>query len=86
MINTASLQQTLVSIAKDAGKAILEIYHDESAFDRVDFKADDSPLTLADQAAHNVIVAGLEKATPEIPILSEEGKHLPFEERQNWTR
>lgn len=44
------------------------------------------PASLADQAAHNVIVAGLEKATPEIPILSEEGKHLPFEERQNWTR
>lgn len=86
MTNTTTLQETLIALSKEAGKAILEIYHDESAFDRVDFKADDSPLTLADQAAHNVIVAGLEKATPEIPILSEEGKHLPFEERQHWSK
>ncbi|MEM6348364.1 MAG: 3'(2'),5'-bisphosphate nucleotidase CysQ [Bacteroidota bacterium] len=85
-MNITDLQQSLVELAKEAGKAILAVYHDESAFDRVDFKADDSPLTLADQASHNVIVAGLEQATPEIPILSEEGKHLPFEERQHWSK
>ncbi|MEO0474203.1 MAG: inositol monophosphatase family protein, partial [Bacteroidota bacterium] len=81
---TSSLLDTLVNISREAGEAILEIYHDESRFDRVDFKADDSPLTLADKAGNDVIVARLQEATPEIPILSEEGRDIPYEERSQW--
>jgi 3'(2'), 5'-bisphosphate nucleotidase len=74
----------LTSLAKEAaleaGKAILEIYN--SADFGVEMKVDNSPLTLADQAAHNVIVGFLDKT--ELPILSEEGRDIPYEERKNW--
>ncbi|MCB0836517.1 MAG: 3'(2'),5'-bisphosphate nucleotidase CysQ [Bacteroidetes bacterium] len=83
---TTSLLQTLIDISKEAGQEILRIYADESLFDRVDFKADDSPLTLADKAAHAAIEARLKVATPDIPILSEEGRNIPYEERSQWTR
>ena len=63
-----------------AGKIILEIYH--SADFGVEMKGDDSPLTKADQAAHEVIISFLEKTG--VPILSEEGKSIPFEARTNW--
>jgi 3'(2'), 5'-bisphosphate nucleotidase len=86
MTKTRTIQHMLMDIAREAGDAILEIYGDESRFDQVDFKADDSPLTLADQASHNVIVDRLQSVSPNIPILSEEGKHLSYEERSQWTR
>lgn len=56
---TDTWTHALINAAKEAGDAILAIYNDESKFDVVDFKADDSPLTLADQASHNVIVLSL---------------------------
>jgi len=85
-VTSISLSQELVAIAQAAGKAILEIYHDEARFDHVDMKADDSPLTLADQAAHKVIAARLEALTPEIPVLSEEGKAIEYETRSQWEK
>ena len=66
--------------ARSAGDDILEIY--ESGDFSVEAKADNSPLTLADQASHNRIVSFLEKT--DIPILSEEGRAIPYEERKNW--
>ncbi len=83
MSNSISLPE-LLSAAKEAGQAILKIYHDAEKREVVDHKADDSPLTLADQASHQTIVSKLEAMTPDIPILSEEGKHLPYEERKSW--
>ena len=83
---TATLLSALKNIAKKAGIAILDIYADESAFERVDFKADDSPLTLADKAAHKVIEKELLAITPDIPILSEEGRNIPYEERSKWEK
>ena len=73
----------VLDIARKAGKAILDIY--EQDFD-VEHKADDSPLTAADLAAHNVIVAGLEKLDPQLPVLSEESAQQPFAERAHWER
>lgn len=74
----------LLDIAIAAGKKILEIYHDSDFSQVVDFKADQSPLTLADEASHEVIVAGLKKQFPEIPIISEEGKDISYDERKAW--
>lgn len=74
----------LTSLAKEAsieaGKAILNIYN--SADFGVEMKGDNSPLTKVDQAAHYVIVSYLEKTG--LPILSEEGRDIPYEERKNW--
>lgn len=68
-----------ISAALEAGKAILEIYHSKD-FD-IEIKGDNSPLTKADLAAHNVIISHLRKT--DIPILSEEGEAIPYSERKN---
>lgn len=83
-LHTNLMLERLKQIAVDAGKAIMEIY--ESDDSNIEAKGDGSPLTRADKAAHNIIVAGLEKYFPEIPILSEEGKDVPYETRKNWNQ
>lgn len=75
---------TAVRAALPAADAIMRIYEDGN-WDVVE-KADKSPLTRADREAHDVIVEVLEGETPEVPILSEEGAHLPFETRTGWNR
>jgi 3'(2'), 5'-bisphosphate nucleotidase len=60
----------------------MEIYAGEF---NVELKGDASPLTCADRASHRVIVDGLTAATPEVPILSEEGRDIPFAERAGWS-
>lgn len=73
----------LARIARDAGAAILEHY---SSPIPVETKADDSPLTAADLAAHRVIAAGLATLAPDIPVLSEEGGMPDFAVRSGWAR
>ena len=50
-----------------------------------DITAAESPLTKADLAAHNELLAGLKQITPDIPILSEESIPPPFDVRKNWS-
>ena len=71
---------TAIIAALEAGKVILEIYNSDD-FD-VQLKGDNSPLTKADLASHNVIMSHLKDT--EIPVLSEEGKELPYEQRKVW--
>jgi 3'(2'), 5'-bisphosphate nucleotidase len=71
---------TAITAASEAGKAILEIYH-SGEFD-IEIKGDNSPLTKADTISHNVIMSFLTKTN--IPVLSEEGKAISYEERKNW--
>lgn len=71
-------------IARQAGDAILQIYEDAEKSAQVDYKADDSPLTLADRRSHDVIVAALQQHFPSIPLLSEEGAEIPYSERRQW--
>ena len=76
--------QNLLSVGLDAALAgsneILAIY-DSTTFE-IETKGDSSPLTLADKKAHQAIVAILKSS--ELPILSEEGKSVPYEVRKNW--
>ncbi len=62
-----------------AGKEILNVYNDPSSDFQVERKADNSPLTLADRKAHETIMTYLQET--DYPVLSEEGKHLPYEKR-----
>jgi 3'(2'), 5'-bisphosphate nucleotidase len=78
------LLETLDTIAHRAGEAILEVYHREDQ--GVETKADDSPLTEADRAAHRIIAEALAEAYPDIPVLSEEGAEIPYAERSQWSR
>ena len=72
-----------VEIAKEAGKAIIKIYN--SDFD-YQLKEDLSPITAADNLAHEIITEKLKTLTPKIPILSEENCDIPFEIRSQWTQ
>jgi len=80
---TRALLDDVAALALRAGEAILSIYGSEFA---VEHKSDASPLTAADLASQQVIVAGLKALTPDIPILSEEASHAPFDERRHWPR
>lgn len=67
-----------------AGKAIMRIYDSPDQDFGIELKDDDSPLTLADKASHCCILKQLEQTG--IPVLSEEGAHVPYEERKEWRR
>jgi 3'(2'), 5'-bisphosphate nucleotidase len=74
------LIQLAISTAIEAGNGILEVYNSEE-FGIVS-KADDSPLTKADILSHDIIMKGL--IDTGIPILSEEGASIDYEERNKW--
>ena len=69
-----------ITAALEAGNAILEIYK-SGEFD-VEIKVDNSPLTKADTASHNVIMSYLSQT--EIPVLSEEGIDISYAKRKGW--
>jgi 3'(2'), 5'-bisphosphate nucleotidase len=72
----------LLRISRDAGSAILEVYGSDFA---VAHKEDNSPLTLADRRSHEIIVGRLaDLPAGRLPVLSEEGKNIPYGERKNW--
>lgn len=75
---------TINDIARAAGQAILEVYHHTDFSQVVNFKDDDSPLTLADQASHRVIAPALQKHYPTIPLISEEGEDIDYATRRVW--
>lgn len=74
----------IIEIAKTAGELILEVYN-SSGYD-IKLKDDNSPLTVADQKSHDFIIGELRKNFPNIPVISEEGKNILFEERRDWTK
>ena len=82
MNNTQNLLKTAIVAALQAGRDIIHIYNDPKQDFGIEKKADNSPLTLADKAAHHRIMGFLEPTG--IPVLSEEGRHLPFGERSAW--
>jgi len=69
-VNFEKLVPVMRELAIEAGEKILEIYHSDS-FD-VKLKSDESPVTEADEAADALIFAGLSKAFPDTPIVTEE--------------
>ena len=82
-MNQTELLEEILLLARQAGSAIMGIY--EKDFN-VEYKADESPVTDADLAAHKVIVNGLQHLTPDVPILSEESADISWDIRQTWQR
>src|SRR4030066_1147025 len=94
-MNTIKYSQhlfTALSAAGKAGRAILEVYNTDFA---VEHKDDTSPLTLADKHSHEIITKELKtlttgndpgnaNAVASLPVLSEEGKEIPYSERKYW--
>jgi 3'(2'), 5'-bisphosphate nucleotidase len=80
-VNPEQVLGQLVDISRRAGIAILEWYDGDMGITQ---KADDSPLTKADVASHELISKELTRLWPEIPVLSEESEDIPWETRQKW--
>ena len=80
-IKTTDVLEQLVGISRRAGLKILEWYGGDMG---ITLKSDDSPLTRADLASHELINAELSKRWPDIPVLSEESADIPWETRQKW--
>ncbi len=79
------LGEQLIPLARKAGCELMRYYADVAALE-VQTKANQTPLTEADLAAHHIIVAGLRELYPEIPILSEEdvAPAVALDKRQHW--
>lgn len=71
-------------IIQEANQAVMAIYQDQSGDYEVSQKADESPLTKADQAAHNAICEQLKAHYPDVPIISEEQQAIPHETRKSY--
>ncbi|MCG2635355.1 MAG: 3'(2'),5'-bisphosphate nucleotidase CysQ [Gammaproteobacteria bacterium] len=78
-----ALLSRVIPIAVTAGERILEIYNTDF---EVQTKADNSPLTAADQAAHHTIVDGLGRLETVYPVLSEESVDTDYAQRGQWSR
>src|SRR5580693_6000959 len=80
MDNPEVLLTNIINLAIAAGEAIMQVY--DSPFS-VEYKEDNSPLTLADKNSHEVIEAGLKKCSG-YPLLSEEMAQADYEVRKDW--
>lgn len=81
------LRDQALRLAVEAGDRILEVYGaDGAGVDAVDIsiKADRTPVTAADMAAHELIVSRLASLEPALPVISEESSTIPLEERHRW--
>lgn len=65
----------VIGLAQQAAQAILDIYQDHDV--GITYKEDESPLTRADLASHEIITHGLSQLTPDIPVVSEESRSQP---------
>lgn len=86
MNELAQIAQKVYDVAVLAGESILPFYLDKSKAD-VQYKSDNSPLTAADQAAHEVIHSHLSKMfvfDQVLPVLSEEGGKLSLSNKLEW--
>jgi len=72
----------IVDIVSEADKEVLKIY--KNADFGLEYKEDNTPLTLADKVSHNTIIKGLTELYPSIPVISEEAERTSFKERGNW--
>ncbi len=70
-----------IAAALQAGREIMDVYDSEFA---VEHKADNSPLTRADKKSHELLMSLLSKM--DLPILSEEGREIPYDNRKKWEK
>jgi 3'(2'), 5'-bisphosphate nucleotidase len=84
LISKGKLLAIAIESAKKAGLEVM--HHYQHGNFTAEMKEDDSPVTSADIAANNVLMAHLQKMTPDIPIMSEEVGTVPLEQRKQWSK
>jgi 3'(2'), 5'-bisphosphate nucleotidase len=82
---TEQLRSAVVGLVREAGRATMT-YYDAPASADVREKEDRSPVTLADEVAHGILVEGLGRIDPATPVVSEEAAAADFETRRGWRR
>jgi len=80
--NLETLLPRVIELTLRAGLAIMEFY--KQTDQGTTYKADESPLTKADLAAHHLLLKGLRDLTPDLPMLSEESAAISYDERRGW--
>lgn len=80
-----NLMPQVVAIAQQAGRAVLSVYESDGDYS-IAIKADESPVTAADTAAHKLIAQGLSALLPNVPVVSEEAELVDYQTRRSWTR
>jgi 3'(2'), 5'-bisphosphate nucleotidase len=84
MVGT-ELRSAVIALARDAGNATMA-YYDGSDVAGLREKEDRSPVTLADEVAHDILVQGLRRIDPATPVVSEEAEAASYEIRRGWSR
>jgi 3'(2'), 5'-bisphosphate nucleotidase len=82
---SADLRTAVTGLAREAGRATMA-YYDGHIASEVREKHDRSPVTLADEAAHDILVEGLRRIDPSTPVVSEEAEAASYETRRTWRR
>lgn len=82
---TVELRDAVTRLAREAGHATMT-YYDGAVPAGVRQKEDSSPVTLADEEAHSILLDGLRRLDPLTPVISEEAAAPPFESRRAWRR
>ena len=82
---TPQLRSAVIELAREAGRATMT-YYDGAEDAGVREKDDRSPVTLADEVAHDILVEGLRRLDPATPVVSEEAAAAAFETRRGWRR
>jgi 3'(2'), 5'-bisphosphate nucleotidase len=81
----ADLRIAISDLAREAGRATLPFY-DGVLGSNVREKEDRSPVTLADEAAHEILVRGLREIDSDTPVISEEAEAASADDRRSWRR
>jgi 3'(2'), 5'-bisphosphate nucleotidase len=79
------LRSAILALAREAGNATMT-YYNSAEVAGLREKDDRSPVTLADEIAHDILVAGLRRQDPETPVVSEEAESATFDVRRDWNR
>ncbi|MEG1586815.1 MAG: 3'(2'),5'-bisphosphate nucleotidase CysQ [Bacteroidales bacterium] len=79
---TTNLLDLTIRAAIEAGEGIMTIYNDPNSDFGIERKSDNSPLTIADKKSNEIIMRFLDQT--EFPVLSEEGRSIPYAERKDW--
>jgi 3'(2'), 5'-bisphosphate nucleotidase len=82
---TSELRSAVVDLVREAGRATM-VYYDGSVSADVREKDDRSPVTLADEVAHGILLEGLRRLDPATPVVSEEAEAAGYEARRAWRR
>ncbi|MEI2640731.1 MAG: 3'(2'),5'-bisphosphate nucleotidase CysQ [Microthrixaceae bacterium] len=82
-MNLRSLSAKVVQLSRQAGEAIMEIYQKDDDWE-IEQKENHSPLTKADRRSNEIICDGLSKLSSRFPIISEENKEIPYQERKSY--